>query len=84
MRAEVDVADESVRVGERRWRFALDCRRNIVAIELGADSGAVADIARRAAATGAKVEVLGVVPGDATWDDALFELSQAMAESANK
>jgi len=44
---------------------------------LGPESGAVAEIARRAAATGAKVEVLGVVPGDATWDGQLFELARA-------
>ncbi len=37
----------------------------------------VAEIARRAAAAGSKVQVVGLVPGDAAWDDVLFELTEA-------
>ena len=40
-------------------------------------SSAVTEIARRAAAADAKVEVVGVVPGDAAWDKVLFELTAA-------
>ena len=41
------------------------------------DSSTVTDIARRAAAGGSKVEVVGFVPGDVTWDRVLFELTAA-------
>jgi hypothetical protein len=41
------------------------------------DGSAVAEIARRATAGGSKVEVAGLVPGDATWDRVLFELTAA-------
>jgi len=34
MKAEVDAVREEVRVGERCWRFSLDCRRNTVAAAL--------------------------------------------------
>lgn len=39
------------------------------------DPSTVGEIARRAAAAGAKVEVVGLVPGDAAWDRVLFELT---------
>lgn len=41
------------------------------------DPSAVAEIARRAAAAGSKVQVAGLVPGDAAWDAVLFELTAA-------
>lgn len=44
---------------------------------LGSDEGAVAEIARRAATAGSKVELVGLVPGDATWDTKLFDLAEA-------
>ncbi len=37
----------------------------------------VGEVARRAAGAGSKVEVVGLVPGDAAWDRVLFELSAA-------
>jgi hypothetical protein len=37
----------------------------------------VSEIARRAAAAGSEVQVVGLVPGDAAWDLALFELTAA-------
>ena len=46
------------------------------------DSAPVLEIARRAAAAGRKVEVVGLVPGDAGWDAALFDLAQAGAGHA--
>lgn len=44
---------------------------------LGSDGAGVAEIARRAAAAGSSVELVGLVPGDPSWDAALFELAQA-------
>lgn len=44
---------------------------------LGSDAAGVGEIARRAAAGGSKVELVGLVPGDPTWDKALFDLAQA-------
>ena len=41
------------------------------------DRSSVVEVARRAAAAGAKVEVVGVVPGDAAWDRVLYELTAA-------
>ena len=41
------------------------------------ESSAVIEVARRAAAAGSKVQVVGLVPGDASWDQALFELTDA-------
>ena len=41
------------------------------------DPSVVTEIARRAAAAGSKVQVAGLVPGDAAWDAALFELTAA-------
>ena len=41
------------------------------------ESSSVAEVARRAAAAGSKVQVVGLVPGDATWDRALYELTAA-------
>ena len=41
------------------------------------DPSGVAEIARRAAAAGSKVQVVGLVPGDAAWDGVLFELTAA-------
>ena len=38
MQAEVDAVREQVRVGERCWRFSLDCRRNTVTAALGGAS----------------------------------------------
>ena len=49
----------------------------IVVGVLGSDSTAVPEIARAAAAAGSAVELVGLVPGDASWDAALFELAQA-------
>ena len=49
----------------------------VVGLVAAPDSSAVSEIARRAAAGGAKVEVVGLVPGDATWDRVLFELTSA-------
>jgi hypothetical protein len=50
----------------------------IVVGVLGAgETSAVAEIARRAARSGARVEVVGVVAGDSTSDQALFELATA-------
>ena len=40
-------------------------------------SQAVGEIARRAAAGGAKVQVVGLVPGDPAWDTELFQLATA-------
>ena len=37
----------------------------------------VTEIAHRAAAAGAKVEMVGLVPGDAAWDKVLFDLTAA-------
>jgi hypothetical protein len=41
------------------------------------ESSAVSEVARRAAAAGSKVQVVGLVPGDATWDRVLYELTAA-------
>ncbi len=41
------------------------------------DSSVVNVVARRAAAAGSKVQVVGLVPGDAAWDGLLFELTSA-------
>ena len=49
----------------------------VVGLLASPDSGAVIEIARRAAAGGAKVEVVGLVPGSAEWDRALFQLTAA-------
>ncbi len=49
----------------------------IVGLLTRQDASAVTEIARRAAVGGAKVEVVGLVPGDAAWDGVLFELSAA-------
>lgn len=46
------------------------------------DAGAVVEIARRAAATGARTEVVGVVPGGATGDRQLLDLATAGAGHA--
>jgi hypothetical protein len=47
----------------------------VVGLLAAPESTAVAEIARRSAAGGAKVEVVGLVPGDASWDRVLFELT---------
>lgn len=47
----------------------------VVGLLSASEPSAVADVARRAASTGAKVEVVGVVPGDAPWDRVLYELT---------
>ena len=55
-------------------------RRVIVVGLLAAPIAAAApviEIARRAAGSGAKVEVVGLVPGTAEWDKVLFELTAA-------
>ena len=49
----------------------------LIVVGLLAESSAVVEVARRAAAAGSKVELLGLVPGDATWDKALFDLAHA-------
>jgi sugar/nucleoside kinase (ribokinase family) len=49
----------------------------VVGVLSAPDPSAVAEVARRAAATGSKVEVVGVVPGDAAWDRVLYELTAA-------
>jgi hypothetical protein len=49
----------------------------VIVVGLLAESPAVDEIARRAAAAGAKVELVGLVPGDAGWDRRLFELANA-------
>lgn len=41
------------------------------------DPSTVTDVARRAAAGGSDVEVVGFVPGDAAWDRVLFDLTAA-------
>ena len=41
------------------------------------EPSAVSEIARRAAAAGSKVELIGLVPGDSSWDTMLFDLAQA-------
>ena len=40
-------------------------------------SAPVIEVARRAAAAGARVEALGLVPGTVEWDEALFDLTAA-------
>jgi hypothetical protein len=50
---------------------------SMIVVGLVAESPAVDEIARRAAAAGAKVELIGLVPGDAGWDRRLFELANA-------
>lgn len=49
----------------------------MIVVGLLAESSTVDEIARRAAGAGAKVELIGLVPGDAGWDRRLFELSKA-------
>ncbi|HET9852998.1 MAG TPA: hypothetical protein VFP56_10890 [Candidatus Limnocylindrales bacterium] len=49
----------------------------VVGVLAAPESSAVAEVARRAASIGSKVEVVGVVPGDAAWDRVLFELTAA-------
>jgi len=49
----------------------------VIGILAAPDSAPVVEIARRAAASGSKVEVLGLVPGDSAWDRVLFELTAA-------
>jgi hypothetical protein len=49
----------------------------VVGMLAAPDSAAVSAVARRAAAGGVRVEVVGVVPGDAAWDTVLFELTAA-------
>jgi hypothetical protein len=49
----------------------------VVGLLAGPESSGVAEIARRAAAAGSKVELIGLVPGDSSWDTTLFELAQA-------
>ncbi|HEX3265774.1 MAG TPA: hypothetical protein VHR16_08930 [Candidatus Limnocylindrales bacterium] len=49
----------------------------MIVVGLLAESSSAAEIARRAAAAGAKVELVGLVPGDADWDERLFELAAA-------
>ena len=44
-------------------------------LESGPAAVPVSEIARRAATGGAKVEVVGLVPGDSAWDSNLFELT---------
>jgi hypothetical protein len=48
----------------------------VVGLLSGPESTDVADIARRAAGAGSKVELIGLVPGDASWDSKLFELAR--------
>lgn len=49
----------------------------VVGLLASRDPSPVTEVARRAAAGGSKVEVIGVVPGDATWDGVLYELTAA-------
>ena len=49
----------------------------VVGILARPDASNVMEIARRAASDDSKVQVAGVVPGDAGWDRALFELTAA-------
>jgi hypothetical protein len=49
----------------------------VVGLLAAPDSTPVVEIARRAAAAGSKVEVVGLVPGDAEWDRVLFDLTAA-------
>jgi hypothetical protein len=49
----------------------------VVGLLSASEPSAVAEVARRAASTGSKVEVVGVVPGDAKWDRVLYELTAA-------
>ena len=49
----------------------------VVGVLAPPDPGAVVEVARRAAAAGSKVEVVGMVPGDAAWDRVLYQLTDA-------
>jgi sugar/nucleoside kinase (ribokinase family) len=49
----------------------------VVGVLAAPNSAAVVEVARRAAAAGSNVEVVGLVPGDATWDRVLYELTAA-------
>jgi len=49
----------------------------VIGLLSGPESAGVVEIARRAAAAGSKVELIGLVPGDPSWDTTLFEVAQA-------
>jgi hypothetical protein len=59
----------------RSWPYADDVI--VVGLLAPPDSAAVGEIARRSAAAGSKVQVVGLVPGDARWDAVLYELTAA-------
>ena len=54
----------------------------VVGLLAAPDSTGVTEVAQRAATGGAKVEVVGLVPGDAAWDKVLFDLTAAGAGHA--